>query len=107
MNTKRKSRKRGLLYSAGNSNLPKNTSIKQNNDFDPVLEKLIGPVKLRYYKDLNGKRILLLGEHHDFIEPCMDFNSSNKKEKEVDEWIEYIAINSPVCIDLFSEDISL
>ena len=36
----------------------------------------------------------LLGEHHDFIEPCMDFNSSNKKEKE-DEWIEYIAINSP------------
>ena len=87
-----------------NINLPMTMSMKQFTGFDPTLKKLVGPIRLRYYKNIEGKRILLLGEHHNLWKPCKVKNSVSNNEWEVDKWLEYIATNSPVCLDIFMEE---
>jgi hypothetical protein len=65
------------------------------------LIKLSGPSVFKFYDNINGKRILLLGEVHNIYRLC------NRKDNiyEIHNWLYDLAENAPECLDLFVEDI--
>ena len=62
------------------------------------INNLSGPIFLSYYPNLEGRRILILGERHDNESICKD-----KNVYEVHQWIKDLAENSSYEIDLFLE----
>lgn len=66
-----------------------------------ILKKLSGPTTFIYYPEINGKRLLLLGEKHSIIDIC---HKNNDETQEIHEWLYNLAFFSPTCLDLFVED---
>ena len=71
------------------------------------LSILSGVTKFNFYPDVNGKRILLLGEYHDKIGLCPYYFCHNKPPGcyiyDVDEWLADLARDAPECLDIFVE----
>jgi hypothetical protein len=62
------------------------------------LKKLSGPSSFVYFnhKNLENRRILILGEFHQLTRIC-------KKENEVQDWLWDLSHDAPECLDLFNE----
>ena len=83
----------------------------------PVLKKVIeetsprslvalsGPSIFAFYPNLNGKRVLLLGEVHGDINLCGQ--SKDYKVYPLDQWIYDLSYSTTDCLDLFVEDVYL
>ncbi len=67
-----------------------------------VIEKLSGPHSLYFYPNVQGKRILLLGDQHTQGDTCLKKNPGTNVS-EVQNWIMELADTSPECLDVFVE----
>jgi len=63
--------------------------------------KLSGIITFRYYENVFGKNILLLGETHKLDNICKD---CSKGCVDIHRYLYYLAKNSNVCLDIFVED---
>ena len=66
------------------------------------MKTLSGPTHFEYFPDINGKRLLLLGERHN-IENICKINPNIKNVQEVHNWLLELAMTTPTCLDLFVE----
>ena len=67
------------------------------------LKILSGPSTFIFYPNVNGRRILLLGEYHDDQGRC-DFNTPHADPVfEVHEWLGQLAVAGPECLDILLE----
>ena len=71
------------------------------------LNALSGPSTFLFFKNLEGKRILLLGEAHDTYgictTNCQKGSQCPTQIYEVHEWLSDLAKNAPQCLDIFVE----
>ena len=63
------------------------------------LKVLSGPSLFAFYPNLDGKRILLLGEYHSTDKLC----PSKKDTYEVHDWLYDLALSAPDCLDIMVE----
>lgn len=64
---------------------------------------LSGPNEFCFFNNIEGKRILLLGEYHSIESVCTSSQLKNPKVFEIQKWLVDIAENAPSCIDIFTE----
>ena len=62
------------------------------------LRKLSGCSVFAFYKDVGGKRILLLGESHEPVGYC------TKTAYNLDDWLYDLSVSTNSCLDIFVED---
>ena len=72
------------------------------------LQILNGPVSFLFYPNIQGKKILLLGDIHNIhalcnINSCSTQNDPGCKIYEVQQWLSDLATSSPQCLDIFVE----
>jgi hypothetical protein len=67
------------------------------------LKYLSGPYVFIYFKNISGKRILLLGEEHHIGMSCNLLGVKNQNY-EVQNWLYDLAKTSTECLDIFVED---
>jgi len=77
--------------------------IKSINSPSRHLRILSGPHILVFFRDLSGKKILLLGERHETSNLCSDTLLEENYAYEVHKWLVQIAIDAPSCVDIFTE----
>ena len=73
------------------------------------LQILNGPVSFIFYPNVQGKKILLLGDIHDIHalcnkNSCSTQNGTGCQIYEVQQWLSDLATSSPQCLDIFVED---
>uniref|UniRef100_A0A6C0AFC6 Protein kinase domain-containing protein n=1 Tax=viral metagenome TaxID=1070528 RepID=A0A6C0AFC6_9ZZZZ len=64
------------------------------------LEVLSGPIQFVFFPDINGQRILLLGENHSVENICKD---KLLNYQEVHDWLFGLSLITPTCLDIFVE----
>lgn len=68
---------------------------------------LSGPNTFIFFKDVVGKRILLLGEHHNIRSVCSESILKKPGAYEIQNWLVDICINNDIsptpCVDIFTE----
>lgn len=67
------------------------------------LELLSGINDIAFFRDVMGKRILLLGESHDFEGICSNKQLKSTGSFSVEKWLYQLSQNSPECLDIFIE----
>src|SRR5258706_772781 len=90
--------------------IPKIQGIINPPSFNPrKLSILSGPISFTFYHDLQGRRVLLLGDRHDAVHLC-NVNVCNIDRKQLDyhvyevhDWLMDLAKSSPECLDIFCE----
>lgn len=85
------------------STIKSNTDNSESPEKLPYYRKIVflsGVSSFTYFNNIEDKRILLLGEYHLKSEKCM---SLSKTSLEVQDYIYELAVNSPVCLDIFLE----
>jgi hypothetical protein len=75
------------------------------------LKVLSGPNFFVYYKNILGKRILLLGEHHNILGICSQYYCQNRptdcRVDEIQNWLHSLVKDSDQCLDFFNEEASI
>lgn len=64
---------------------------------------LSGVNSIAFFPNVSGKRILLLGETHDFDGICTNKQLKSKSAFSVENWLYQLSQNSPECLDIFIE----
>lgn len=89
------------------SGLQQGSGLEEEDENHPSrnLSILSGPTKFSFYPDVNGIRILLLGERHDTKGLCSEYDLSLKGGRiyEVHKWLGDLAKNAPECLDILVE----
>jgi hypothetical protein len=67
------------------------------------LRVLSGPNIIWFYRNVQGKRIMLLGERHTIQTICNDQVLSKRGSFEVQDWLIQLGWNAPSCVDIFVE----
>jgi hypothetical protein len=67
------------------------------------LKILSGPELFIFYRDILGKRILMLGETHHIDSICSTSLLKTQGSFEIQDWLVQIGLNAPTCIDIFTE----
>lgn len=76
--------------------------IRQNKGNPRSLQTLSGPIQFTFYRNIDGRRILLLGEVHSNSTLC----SNPETSYSVTEWLYALAETSYDCLDIFCEAFS-
>src|SRR5581483_2182367 len=71
------------------------------------LTVLSGPNQFIFFPDINGKRVLLLGDVHNPIGRCKQTDCDEQKNSchiyEIQQWLRDLAQQAPECLDIFLE----
>ena len=74
--------------------------IIENINIERQVEGLSGIIQFTLFSNLNGNKILLLGEEHSTEGICKKDDNSYQ---EVHNWLYNLAVNAPTCLDVFLE----
>lgn len=79
------------------------SSSLRRKDPSRNIKILSGPHRITFFRDVQGKRILLLGEQHNNIGQCTPETLAKKNAFRVADWLVELGRNAPACLDIYTE----